>query len=149
MTPLLVIGSILIFLNPTPIVITLPLPTLIEERQYEEPLEMWQILTEEYVIIPNTFFCVRYLREVYGIDTQGKDADEFVPNSKPFEGALVIYRYEDVSHIGLLDKFGDDGFWEVGANLDEGKSYRRYQKWSDIGESGLVGFWTVELDKEL
>lgn len=144
MTPLLIIGTSLIFLNPTPITITLPLPVPIDERQYEEPLEIWQPLTDEDVILPNTFFCVRYLREVYGIDTQGMDADEFTPNHFPVEGALVVYKYGNVSHIGLLEEFGDDGFWEVGANLKEGKSYRRYQRWGDM--NGLVGFWVQELD---
>lgn len=92
---------------------------------------------------PIECFCVTYLRQFIP-DLPRQDAEDFVPNTAPQVGAVVIHRYwsektnEWVYHVGLLAATTDDGGWiEFGSNLTSCEPYIHKTREDD----SLVGFY--------
>lgn len=84
--------------------------------------------------------CVNTVRQLGVAIPGGTDADEFVPNSPPFAGAVVILKYSTgVSHVAYLDWFDHEGFYMKQGNKEPCEYSEEFVYWDD---PAIVGFWT-------
>lgn len=85
--------------------------------------------------------CVKSVRAVLPQLPKG-DAKDFIPNSPPTVGGIVIYKYPNGKyHVAALRSFAKDGsgYYESGSNLEPCLSYERFVAWDN---PYLVGFAT-------
>ena len=64
--------------------------------------------------------------------------NEIVPNSVPFESAVVIMRYGNIDHLAYLDHFTATGMWIKEANYEPAKISERELQFDD---PHLIGFF--------
>ena len=82
--------------------------------------------------------CVQYVR-IFTKLPRG-NASDLQPNSPPRVGAVAIYKYGDVSHVGYIQEIKDGGWIERGSNITPCQSYTRFVK----ADPNLIGFWYGE-----
>lgn len=86
-------------------------------------------------------FCVKTVR-TYIPELPRQHAEDFVPNTYPFAGAVAIYDYGKYKHIGFIESIEEKGFWELGSNIEPCKPYRRFVEWGDVN---LIGFYKSDI----
>lgn len=126
------------FLYPLPV--TADRPVEEEVMSFEPPVAE---VSEGAVFLgpeePVECSCVKYIREKFIHDLPRGDAVEYEANTPPFSGAVAIYKYGEVSHIGYVEKIEETGYWERGGNLERCRAYRRFMKWGE--DKAFLGFW--------
>ncbi len=85
--------------------------------------------------------CVKTARK-YVPDLPRQNAEDFIPNTYPFAGAIAIYDYGKYKHIGFVESLEEKGFWELGGNIEPCEPYRRFVEWGDVY---LTGFYKSDL----
>ena len=60
------------------------------------------------------------------------------PNGTPRAGGVAIYDFKGVPHYAYILELRDDGYFEIGANLQPCVVATRFVKWNN---PHLVGFW--------
>jgi hypothetical protein len=63
---------------------------------------------------------------------------EIVPNTFAYEGAVVMFRYGEVDHLGIVDKFNSETFTVHEANYEPGKISKREV---DYNDPAIIGFY--------
>lgn len=96
---------------------------------------------KEYVF--TSCSCVQYVR-IFTKLPKG-NASDLKPNSPPRVGAVAIYKYGEVSHVGYIQEIKDGGWIERGSNIKPCQSYTRFVK----ADPNLVGFYLPEAISQL
>lgn len=81
--------------------------------------------------------CVQFVR-IFVRNLPRGDAKDFIPNTSPRVGAVAVYNYGGVYHLGYITEIREDGSWvERGTNIEPCKNYTRFAK----ANKNLVGFY--------
>jgi len=76
------------------------------------------------------WFCVRYLREVLGVNIKG-DAKDIIPNSPPTKGSVALFRFKNSYHASLIVELFPGGFLVKEANFIPGTAGERFVYYDD------------------
>ena len=96
------------------------------------------IVVESIECVQSGCSCIVTARE-YGIDIPiGTNASDFIPNSVPVVGGLILLSYPNDDHIAVIVEFRDDGFWVYEGNFEPGVQGYRLISYKDLS---IRGFW--------
>ena len=91
-------------------------------------------------------YCVTSARNE-GVDIPKVDsASDLIPNSEPRVGGLVLFQYEDVSHVAVIKDFVDEGMKVVEGNYKPCEKTERVVAWND---PFIRGFWSPDNGKTI
>jgi hypothetical protein len=87
--------------------------------------------------------CVKGVRHFIPSLKRG-DATDFTPNSTPFEGAVVIFKYPNgVSHVAYVAKMDAHGFYIKQTNKVPCEYTEEHIEWQN---PNIVGFYNPNID---
>lgn len=120
---------------------TPPAHALIIVRDAEPDAE----ITEEVEVLDATTTsvycsCIETLRAIGIPIPPHTDADELIPNTAPFVGAVALFSYPKGNHATLVRKAELNGFWAYGGNFKNCEKEDRFVRWDD---PRLKGYWSV------
>lgn len=71
----------------------------------------------------------------------GANAWDLSPNTfTPYVGVVILMKYPHTSHVAVIEKVENDGYWVVEGNFNRCELSRRFVLKS---YSRIVGFWTA------
>ena len=85
-------------------------------------------------------FCVKTARKYSHFVLPRQDAQDFIPNSPPVIGGLVLLRYGDLDHVAVTLYIMPGGVWVREGNYNKCAESERFIAFDD---PHLLGFWSA------